>query len=34
MQDAGVVDAADTKAFVKAAKTRQWEREPKVRTPA
>jgi catalase len=34
MQDAGVVDASDTKAFVKAAKTRQWERESKVRTPA
>ena len=30
--DAGVVDAADPKAFIKAAKTRQWAREPKVRT--
>ena len=29
--DAGVVDAADTKAFIAAAKTRQWKREPKVR---
>jgi catalase len=34
MPDAGVVDASDTKAFIKAAKTRQWERESKVRTPA
>jgi catalase len=30
-KDAGVVDASDTKAFIKAAKTRQWDREPKVR---
>ena len=30
-QDAGVVDAGDTKAFIKAAKTRQWDREPKLR---
>jgi catalase len=30
--DAGVVDAKDTKRFVKAAMTRQWDREPKVRT--
>ncbi len=30
-KDAGVVDAADTKAFIAAAKTRQWAREPKVR---
>ncbi|HET6588472.1 MAG TPA: catalase [Oleiagrimonas sp.] len=30
--DAGVVDAGDTKAFIKAAKTRQWDREPSVRT--
>jgi catalase len=30
--DAGVVDAAQPKAFIKAAKTRQWAREPKVRT--
>lgn len=33
-KDAGVVDAGDAKAFVKAAKTRQWDREPKVRTLA
>lgn len=30
--DKGVIDAADPKAFIKAAKTRQWAREPKVRT--
>ncbi|MEO8808888.1 MAG: catalase [Rhodanobacter sp.] len=30
-KDAGIVDAADAKAFVAAAKTRQWAREPKVR---
>ncbi len=30
--DAGVVDAADPKKFIAAAKTRQWAREPKVRT--
>jgi catalase len=30
--DEGVVDAANPKAFIKAAKTRQWAREPKVRT--
>ena len=29
--DAGVIDPADPKAFVKAAATRQWAREPKVR---
>ncbi|MFS8064413.1 MAG: catalase HPII, partial [Luteimonas sp.] len=33
-KDAGVVDAGDGKAFVKAAMTRQWAREPKVRTLA
>ena len=33
-KDAGVVDAGDTKAFVKAAMTRQWAREPKLRTLA
>jgi catalase len=33
-KDAGVVEAGDTKAFVKAAMTRQWDREPKVRTLA
>jgi catalase len=30
--DAGVVHAGNTRAFVKAAKTRQWDREPAVRT--
>ncbi|MEO8905570.1 MAG: catalase HPII, partial [Polyangiaceae bacterium] len=29
--DAGVVDVSDTKAFIAQAKTRQWDREPKVR---
>jgi catalase len=33
-KDAGVVDAGDTAAFIKAAKTRQWAREPKLRTLA
>jgi catalase len=33
-RDAGVVDAGDGKAFVKAAMTRQWAREPKLRTLA
>jgi len=33
-KDAGIVDASDTKGFLKAAKTRQWAREPKVRTLA
>ncbi|MCW4473127.1 catalase [Xanthomonas sp. H13-6] len=33
-KDAGVVDAADTRAFIEAAKTRQWGREKKVRTLA
>lgn len=33
-KDAGVVDAGDVKSFIKAAKTRQWDREPKVRTLA
>jgi catalase len=32
--DAGVVDPADVQAFVQAAKTRQWDREPQVRTLA
>jgi catalase len=32
--DAGVVETADTKGFIKAAKTRQWAREPKLRTLA
>ncbi|WP_313210887.1 catalase, partial [Stenotrophomonas sp.] len=30
--DAGVVEAEDAKAFLAAAATRQWAREPKVRT--
>jgi catalase len=30
-KDAGVVEATDIKSFIKAAKTRQWDREPKVR---
>ena len=30
--DAGVVEAGDTRAFIAAAKTRQWKREPSVRT--
>ncbi|HEX7664630.1 MAG TPA: catalase [Polyangiaceae bacterium] len=33
-KDDGVVDAKDTKKFVAAAKTRQWAREPNVRTLA
>ncbi|MEO8365468.1 MAG: catalase [Pseudoxanthomonas sp.] len=33
-KDKGVVDASDSKAFIAAAKTRQWDREPKVRTLA
>ena len=32
--DAGVVKAGNTKAFIKAAKTRQWDREAHVRTLA
>jgi catalase len=32
--DGGVVDLHDLKAFIAAAKTRQWEREPTVRTLA
>ena len=31
VNDAGVVDASNVKGFVAAAKTRQWEREAKVR---
>ncbi|MEO6365222.1 MAG: catalase HPII, partial [Luteimonas sp.] len=31
-KDAGVIDAKDSKGFIKAAKTRQWDREAKVRT--
>ncbi|MGI8560725.1 MAG: catalase HPII, partial [Luteimonas sp.] len=30
-KDAGVVGADDTKGFITAAKTRQWDREKKVR---
>ena len=30
-KDAGVVAATDVEGFITAAKTRQWEREPKVR---
>jgi len=33
-QDAGVVDVADNKGFIDAAKTRQWDREKSVRTLA
>ena len=33
-RDAGVVNADDTDAFIKAAKTRQWDREKGVRTLA
>jgi catalase len=33
-KDAGVVDVSDRNAFVAAAKTRQWAREPSVRTLA
>lgn len=32
--DAGVVDATNARAFLKAAATRQWDREPKLRTLA
>lgn len=32
--DAGVVDAANARAFLKAAATRQWDREPKLRVLA
>ncbi len=32
--DAGVIDANDCKAFIAAAKTRQWDREARVRTLA
>ncbi len=33
-KDAGVVDPSDVDAFLAAAKTRQWDREPKLRTLA
>ena len=32
--DGGVVSAHDSRAFIAAAKTRQWSREPGVRTLA
>jgi catalase len=32
--DKGVIDAGDAKAFVAAARTRQWDREASVRTLA
>ena len=32
--DSGVIAAHDTSTFIEAAKTRQWDREPKVRTLA
>ena len=33
-KDPGIVDAADTAGFIEAARTRQWAREPKLRTLA
>jgi len=33
-KDAGVIDIKDVKSFIEAAKTRQWKREPSVRTLA
>ncbi len=33
-RDAGVVEPADAQGFIAAAQTRQWDREPKVRTLA
>ena len=33
-RDAGIVDTADPKGFITVAKTRQWAREPKLRTLA
>ena len=33
-RDAGIVDAVDASAFIAAARTRQWAREPKLRTLA
>ena len=33
-KDAGIVEAGDTNAFIAAAKTRQWAREPELRTLA
>jgi len=34
VQDAGIVAASDARKFIRAAKTRQWDREAKVRTLA
>ncbi|WP_369939747.1 catalase [Xanthomonas medicagonis] len=31
VKDAGVIDAGNGKGFIEAAKTRQWDREPKLR---
>ncbi|MET0551045.1 MAG: catalase [Xanthomonas sp.] len=31
VKDAGVLDAGNSKGFIEAAKTRQWDREPKLR---
>ncbi|QDI04276.1 MULTISPECIES: catalase [Xanthomonas translucens group] len=31
VKDAGVLDAGNAKGFIEAAKTRQWDREPKLR---
>ena len=33
-KDAGIVEAGDTAGFIAAASTRQWDREPKLRTLA
>ena len=33
-QDAGIVAATDASEFVVQAKTRQWKREPRIRTLA
>jgi catalase len=33
-RDAGVFDPEDTAGFLEAAKTRQWQREPTLRTLA
>jgi len=33
-KDPGVIDATDSKGFIKAAQTRQWNREPRLRTLA
>lgn len=31
IKDAGVLDAGNANGFIEAAKTRQWDREPKLR---